>query len=263
MVRKPITDREEMEVRVTKGRKGVMGKLVLQKEMESVEEKLLDFDSVGEPVRVARGGKGGRGNEHFKSSRMTTPMIAERGQDGECFEAELELRLLADVGLVGMPNAGKSTLLSVISNARPKIADYEFTTLEPNLGVVRSGKKSLVVADIPGLIEGASVGRGLGVTFLKHVEKTNLLLHLIALDRGEAEELFEKYQTVRAELKNFSESLAKKKEMIVLTKADLVDEKKIEEVVKLFLKKKKKVFVISAGSSMGVRELVETVVRQF
>ena len=170
---------------------------------------------------VARGGDGGFGNAHFTSSTRQTPKIAELGETGEEFEAELELKLLADVGLVGFPNAGKSTFLSVVSNARPEIANYEFTTLTPNLGVADVDDGSILIADIPGLIEGASEGKGLGDQFLRHVERTAVLLHMIDVY---SDDPAEKYQAIRRELEKYSESLAERPEIIALTKCEGLDD---------------------------------------
>ncbi|TRZ53180.1 GTPase ObgE, partial [bacterium] len=221
---------------------------------------------------IARGGKGGRGNVHFKGASRTTPMIAEDGQMGESFEADLELKLLADVGLVGLPNSGKSTLLSVLSNARPKVADYEFTTLEPNLGVLKVGDKHLVIADIPGLIEGASEGKGLGITFLRHIERTKVLIHVLqgqALQIGDplrpgpatagrlegAEEIYKKYLVIRKELQSFGAKLEEKKEIVVLSKIDLISEAEVKRTVAYFKKKKIVLLPISAATGAGVKEL--------
>lgn len=216
---------------------------------------IIDFDTEGMRVVVAKGGKGGRGNVHFKSSRNTTPMEAEKGFPGEEFEVEMELKLLADVGLIGLPNAGKSTLLSVLSNARPKVADYEFTTLEPNLGVMRHKEKNLVIADIPGLVEGASEGRGLGTKFLKHIERTKVLVHLVGYSEVSVEEIYAKYVMIRNELKNFGAELENKKEMVCLSKIDLGEKEKIEEIVSYFKKKKISLLPISSGKGEGIEVL--------
>ncbi len=181
---------------------------------------VADLTHDEEHAIVARGGDGGYGNWHFRSSTRQTPRIAELGNPGEAFDAELELKLLADVGLVGFPNAGKSTFLSVVSNATPEIADYPFTTITPNLGVAKVDDRSILIADIPGLIEGASVGKGLGDRFLRHVERTKVLLHLIDVyndDAGKA------YADIRTELANYSDALAQRPELVVLTKTEGVD----------------------------------------
>lgn len=250
---------EEKEVRVRGMSLGTLGKLFSQKKIEGETWQHLDMSESGMELLIARGGKGGRGNVHFKGSSMTTPMIAEDGQYGESFEVEMELKLLADVGLVGLPNAGKSTLLSVLSNARPKVADYEFTTLEPNLGVLKIGDKNLVIADIPGLIEGASEGKGLGIKFLRHIERTKVLIHLVPVNMGAVEEIYEKYVVIRKELASFGAGLEDKKEIVVLSKIDLVPEGVVEKVTKLFKKKKIMALPISAATGAGIKELIREI----
>ena len=183
-------------------------------------EVIADLTKDKERVIIAHGGDGGYGNWHFRSSTRQVPKIAELGNPGEEFDAELELKMIADVGLVGFPNAGKSTFLSVVSNARPEIADYPFTTLRPNLGVAQIDGAGILIADIPGLIEGASDGKGLGDQFLRHVERTKVLLHLIDVyqeDAGKA------YRDIRVELANYSASLAERPELVVLTKTEGLD----------------------------------------
>ena len=182
---------------------------------------IADLTEDQQQAVVARGGDGGFGNAHFTSSTRQTPKIAELGEAGEEFETELELKLLADVGLVGFPNAGKSTFLSVVSNARPEIANYEFTTLTPNLGVADIDDGSILIADIPGLIEGASEGKGLGDQFLRHVERTVVLLHMIDVY---SDDPADKYQAIRRELEKYSESLAERPEIIALTKCEGLDD---------------------------------------
>ena len=185
------------------------------------DDKILaDLTDYDQEFIVARGGGGGFGNAHFKSSTRQAPRVAEVGEKGEKFEAALELKLLADVGLVGFPNAGKSTFLSVVSNAKPEIADYAFTTLTPNLGMADIDDRSLLIADIPGLIEGASEGKGLGDTFLRHVERTSVILHLIDVLNND---VADSYSKIREELEKYSVELAKKPEVIALTKVDSVD----------------------------------------
>ena len=215
---------------------------------------LADLTVDGEEAIIAKGGDGGFGNAHFKSSTRQTPIIAEVGEPGEEFEAELELKLLADVGLVGLPNAGKSTFLSVVSNAKPEIADYPFTTITPNLGVVTIDDKDLLIADIPGLIEGAAEGKGLGHDFLRHVDRTSVLLHLIDVyndDAGIA------YQTIRHELEKYS-TLAIRPEIVALTKCEGLDQDIINLQIAAILKinPTAKVFTISAAAHQGLTELL-------
>lgn len=185
------------------------------------DEILADLVEPGNEVVIARGGSGGFGNAHFKSSTRQAPRIAEIGEKGEKFEATLELKILADVGLVGFPNAGKSTFLSVVSNAKPEIADYAFTTLTPNLGVADVDDQTILIADIPGLIEGASEGKGLGDAFLRHVERTSVILHLIDVL---TDDVADAYKKIRRELENYSATLAAKPEIVALTKTDAVDD---------------------------------------
>lgn len=224
-------------------------------------EKEIDFDTPGLKVLVAKGGAGGRGNWHFRSSTNTTPREYQPGEKGQGWNVEMELKLLADVGLVGLPNVGKSTLLSVLSSAKPKIADYEFTTLEPNLGVLRIGRgdeqKSIVVADIPGIIEGASAGKGLGIQFLQHVERTKLLIHVVAIGERtkDYDELFKNYEAIRQELKQYGGGLETKPEIVVLNKTDLLDKEIVSEIIEYLKKKKIKALPISCGNLTGIEEL--------
>lgn len=217
---------------------------------------IADLAEDGQETVVAKGGDGGFGNAHFKSSTRQTPRIAEKGEPGEDFEAELELKLLADVGLVGFPNAGKSTFLSVVSNARPQIADYAFTTLTPNLGVADVDGSSLLIADIPGLIEGASEGKGLGDDFLRHVERTAVLLHLIDVYNDDAAAA---YQTIRDELSSYKTDLADKPEIIALTKTEGLDADIIAmqlDAVKAAAGKDKTILAISSSAHQGIREVL-------
>ncbi|NCU37759.1 GTPase ObgE [Candidatus Saccharibacteria bacterium] len=219
-------------------------------------EIIADFVSHGQEVIVAKGGDGGFGNAHFKSSTRQAPRIAELGEPGDAFEAELELKLLADVGLVGFPNAGKSTFLSVVTNARPEIADYAFTTLSPNLGVADIDDGSILIADIPGLIEGASEGKGLGDAFLRHVERTAVLLHLID---SYSDDIAESYMTIRKELSNYSAELANRPEVVALTKCEGLDDELVGmqvDALKAVVPKTTKVFAISATAHHGLTELL-------
>jgi GTP-binding protein len=218
----------------------------------------------GEKVLLAKGGDGGFGNLHFKSSTNRAPRQKTPGWPGEARKLGLELRVLADVGLLGMPNAGKSTLIAAISNARPKIADYPFTTLHPNLGVVRVGpERSFVVADIPGLIEGASEGAGLGHQFLRHLQRTRLLLHLVDLAPFDpAADPVAQARAIVAELKKYDKTLAAKPRWIVLTKLDMVPAAEREERVREFVRRlrwKGPVFAISALAREGLEPLVQAV----
>ncbi len=215
----------------------------------------IDMDKPNMRLLIAKGGRGGKGNVHFKSSRNTTPRVAEDGAVGEEFELKMELKLLADVGLVGLPNAGKSTLISAITKARPKIADYEFTTLEPNLGVMKYKGESVVVADIPGLIEGANEGKGLGVLFLKHIERTRKIAHLVSVAPVDPKIIYENYIKVRKELKAYEGGVKDKKEMVFLSKVDLVGEEQLKEIINYFKKKKVKVLPLSVANSVGLEKL--------
>jgi GTP-binding protein len=207
----------------------------------------------GQELVIAKGGRGGRGNGEFATSTNQAPRQFEQGAPGEEREIELELKLLADVGLVGFPNAGKSTLISVISAAKPKIADYPFTTLVPNLGIVRIDTgKSFVVADIPGLIEGAHIGKGLGIQFLRHIERTKVLVFLV---EATSENPRADYKVLLNELKLFNKDLPKKPKIIVLTKVDIVDEKALKSLKKISFGKVP-TFLISSVSSVGIKKLV-------
>ena len=197
---------------------------------------IYDFTKIGEEFVAANGGKGGLGNTRFKSSTNRAPRKYTKGLIGEEFTIWLQLKTIADIGIIGLPNAGKSSLLAAITNANPKIANYEFTTLNPNLGVASYDNKEITIADIPGLIEGANKGTGLGTQFLKHIERCKSLLHLIDITNVN---LIKAYNQVKNELKNYSEELIKKKELIVLNKIDLVDRNLVEEIVQNFSKDKK------------------------
>jgi GTP-binding protein len=219
---------------------------------EDGETLLADLDHVGEEVVLAKGGNGGFGNAHFKTSTNRAPRHANPGQPGEERTIRLRLKLIADAGLVGLPNAGKSTFLASVSAAKPKIADYPFTTLHPQLGVVGIDGREFVVADIPGLIEGAHEGAGLGDRFLGHVERCRVLLHLVD---GTSEDAGAAYRTVRAELEAYDEVLAEKPEIVALSKCDAMTDEQIKAQVKALKKAAKKTpLVLSAHSRLGVTE---------
>jgi GTP-binding protein len=218
---------------------------------------IKDFSRPGESFIVARGGRGGKGNTHFKSSTHRTPRFAQPGEAGEVKQLKLELKLLADVGIIGLPNAGKSTLISVISAARPKIADYPFTTLVPNLGVVKAGdREPFVVADIPGLIAGAHAGAGLGIRFLRHIERTRMLVHLIDASAIDPEKPLEAYAAINTELSSYSPDLARKPQIIALNKLDLPGTEERARAFKAALKKRTKLYLISAATVKGVDQLL-------
>lgn len=220
---------------------------------------LADLTQDGQEAIIAKGGDGGFGNAHFKSSTRQAPIIAEVGEPGEEFEAELELKTMADVGLVGLPNAGKSTFLSVVSNAKPEIADYPFTTITPNLGVATIDSRDLLIADIPGLIEGAAEGKGLGHDFLRHVDRTAVLLHLVDVYNNDAGEA---YETIRKELDKYSD-LKNRPEIVALTKCEGVDEDIIKMQMASILAKNPdaKIFTISSSAHLGVKELLRELSR--
>jgi GTPase len=223
-------------------------------------ETVADLTEHGQQVLLAKGGEGGWGNIHFKSSSNRAPRQKTDGKEGERRELKLELKVLADVGLLGMPNAGKSTFITAVSNARPKIADYPFTTLHPNLGVVRvSHEKSFVIADIPGLIEGAAEGAGLGIQFLRHLQRTRLLLHIVDLAPFDTVDPVKEAKAIVKELMKYDESLFSKPRWLVLNKLDVVPEEERKKRVKDFVKRfgwKGPVFEISALNRDGCDELV-------
>ena len=210
-----------------------------------------------EPVVIAHGGKGGWGNMHFATPTRQIPRFAKPGFPGERYDITLELKLLADVGLVGFPNVGKSTLISVVSAAKPKIANYHFTTLSPVLGVVKRGEKSFVMADIPGLIEGASEGAGLGHEFLRHVERCRLIIHVVDVSGVEGRDPIEDYEKINAELANFSEELSELPQIVAANKCDLADEEQIARFEEYIAGKGLKLFRISAATTEGTAELMD------
>ncbi len=217
-------------------------------------EKLHDFTAPGERVLMARGGRGGKGNARFATATHQAPTEHQPGRPGQERHLRLELKLLADAGLVGFPNAGKSTLISRISAARPKIADYPFTTLEPNLGVVQTDDfRSFVVADIPGLIEGAHLGHGLGTQFLKHIERTKLLVHLVDVSEASGREPVDDFETVMRELASFSENLAKKPMLVVASKMDAAqDPARVQSLKRLAEERGLPYFEISSVTGKGL-----------
>jgi len=222
---------------------------------------LHDLSHDGDRWLAARGGRGGFGNAHFTSSTNRAPRYHQSGSKGEELDLQLELKLLADVGLVGFPNAGKSTFISTVSAARPKIADYPFTTLEPHLGVVDLGDfRTYVIADIPGLIEGAHTGAGLGDRFLRHIERTKLLLHLVDVSSVSGREAVGDYETVNRELASYNQDLATRPQFVVATKIDALDEpERLESLKQRAEQDGKPFFAISSATSAGVRELVNAV----
>jgi GTP-binding protein len=235
---------------------------------EGREIVVCDLSDVGQKYLVAKGGTGGRGNHRFKSPVNQTPLQYTEGIKGEEKRIKLEIRLVADVGLIGMPNAGKSTLINRLTNANAKVASYPFTTLTPNLGMCRlKSGKTIVLSDIPGLIEGASAGKGLGDEFLRHVQRTRVLIHMVdvsdSLELGAKElagEAVKKYDIIRSELKDYDESLVKKNEMVVVNKVDITEVKEsLPEIMREFKKKKIKVFGISAVTGEGIDELISEV----
>ena len=216
---------------------------------------IADLTKHNEEVVVAYGGKGGRGNVTLATRNNPCPSFAERGEPGETRKIKVELRMIADVGLVGLPSVGKSTLLSMITNANPKIAAYHFTTLSPNLGVVETKDNNFVIADLPGLIEGASEGAGLGHKFLKHVERTKIIAHIIDMSASEGRDPYEDYQVIRKELSEFSPKLLDKQEIIIANKMDLPNAK--ENLKKFKEKVNKEVYEISALNNQNLDKLID------
>lgn len=227
-------------------------------------ELLFDFSEDGARWLAARGGRGGFGNAHFATSTNRAPRYHQEGSPGEEFELQLELKLLADVGLVGFPNAGKSTFISTVSAAHPKIADYPFTTLEPHLGVVDMGDfRTFVIADIPGLIEGAHEGHGLGDRFLRHIERTKLLLHLVDVSSASGRDAVSDYEVINGELAAYDPQLASRAQFVVATKIDALDEpERLESLRERVARDDRPFFAISAVAGAGVRELLIAIARQ-
>jgi GTP-binding protein len=237
-----------------------VGTLIYTKDPETGDfEQLADLTRVGQRVLLAKGGRGGLGNAHFATSTNRAPRKVQPGEVGEEFDLHLTLKLLADVGLVGYPNAGKSTLISVISAAKPKIANYPFTTLTPNLGVVAlSGDRSFVVADVPGLIEGAHDGHGLGHQFLRHIERTKVLIHLVDISSETGRDPVADFDTIRRELELYNAEMLAKPQLVAANKIDAVDDpKRVAALEKRAKKLKLKFFEISAVTGQGTKELIE------
>ena len=222
------------------------------------DEVLADLSQPNQVALILKGGRGGKGNSHFATSTRQAPRFAQDGEPGEAKDLTLELKLLADVGLIGFPNVGKSTFLSVVTSATPKIANYHFTTIEPNLGVVKSKYgDSFVIADIPGIIEGASTGVGLGIQFLRHIERTRLLLHFIDVSGTEGRNPVDDYYKVNEELKKYSEKLSKRTQIIVANKIDSMQDSKLyDELEKVAKEHNQKIFKISGVTGEGVEELM-------
>lgn len=222
---------------------------------------VADLSKEGQEELVLKGGRGGKGNSHFATATRQVPRFAQAGEEGEEKEVILELKLLADVGLLGFPNVGKSTFLSVVTDAKPKIANYHFTTIEPDLGVVKlQSGDSFVIADIPGIIEGASEGVGLGIQFLRHVERTRLLLHVIDISGIEGRDPVQDFYTINEELKSYSEKLSTRKQIIVANKIDVMqDDTSLKELEELAKKEGLELFKISGVTGQGVSELLNRV----
>ncbi|HPM39212.1 MAG TPA: Obg family GTPase CgtA, partial [Candidatus Pacearchaeota archaeon] len=219
------------------------------------KDKEIEIVKIGEPVLIAKGGLGGKGNFFFRSSRNTTPMQSQPGLPGEEFDLKLELKMIADIGFIGLPNVGKSSLLKELTNADPKIANYPFTTLEPNLGVYYD----LILADIPGLIEGASEGKGLGDKFLRHIERTKILFHFIS---AQSDDFKKDYNIIRKELENYNPELLKKEEYIFISKADTVPEEELKEKMKKWRKKKIAISIYDYESIEEVKKILNKIMKE-
>ena len=236
-----------------------VGTMIIDKETGHLMKDLVED---GDTVVAARGGRGGKGNVHYKSSIRQAPNFAEAGTPGREREVVLELKLIADVGLLGFPNVGKSTLLSVCTNSKPKIAGYHFTTIDPNLGVVYIHDTSFVMADIAGIIEGASQGAGLGFRFLKHIERTKVLIHVIDVSGSEGRDPVEDYKKINAELMQFDPKLAAKPQIIAANKTDIIfDQEKTDEFLEFMKKEGREVYMISAAAHQGIDELMDAALR--
>ena len=236
-----------------------IGTMIIDKETGHLMKDLVED---GDTVVAARGGRGGKGNVHYKSSIRQAPNFAEAGTPGREREVVLELKLIADVGLLGFPNVGKSTLLSVCTNSKPKIAGYHFTTIDPNLGVVYIHDTSFVMADIAGIIEGASQGAGLGFRFLKHIERTKVLIHVIDVSGSEGRDPVEDYKKINAELMQFDPKLAAKPQIIAANKTDIIfDQEKVDEFLEFMKKEGREVYMISAAAHQGIDELMDAALR--
>lgn len=217
-----------------------------------LDQLVIDLDTPGQQAMVAKGGRGGRGNIHLKSKTDRRPHHSEPGEDGEVKELDFQLKILADVGLIGLPNAGKSTLLSRLTAAQPKVGAYPFTTIDPNLGVMTWKGRTIVIADIPGLIAGAATGKGLGHNFLRHLERTRLLVHLTGS--------IDDYRTIRTELAEFDPTLLKKKEITVLSRADVLTEEEVSALLAQFRSKKIRPLVLSSVTGQGLDELKDKII---
>lgn len=242
-----------------------VGTLVFAEEGENGERLLADLSEPDSLVLVAQGGRGGKGNEHFKSATMRAPKFCQPGEPGQERHLRLELKMLADAGLLGLPNAGKSTFISRVSAARPKIADYPFTTLTPNLGVMIDEvdpEKRMIIADIPGLIEGAHQGQGLGHRFLKHVERTRFLVHILSSEDIDAANPWEGFELINEELRKFDPELAERKQIEVINKIDLLPPEKLHALKDRARKDNRRVYFISAKENIGLEPLLEEMWRQ-
>ena len=236
-----------------------VGTLAYALDEDGGERLLADLSEPGQEVLVARGGRGGKGNEHFKTSTMRAPRFAQPGEPGEALDLRLELKILADAGLLGLPNAGKSTFISRVSAARPKIAAYPFTTLNPNLGVLIDEfdpDRRMVIADIPGLIEGAHEGQGLGHRFLKHVERTRFLVHILSIEDVNDDDPWAGFELINEELRRFSEELGTRRQIEVVNKIDLAAPERLEALRERARADGRNVFFISARENMGIEPLV-------